>query len=124
MFKDSVECLDIAAQADLSKTHAAKAQLLSLWESLKPVDPEHNPNIALVAELKNTLSNLNQDALADKEIKDVIQKTALDTHSNASNLGQTFTPIFQNYIALCASDDENKQELLRKELVSQIHKIQ
>lgn len=124
MFKNSVECLDIAAQADLSTIHTAKNQLLTLWESLKPIDPENNPNLSLVAELKATLSRLNQDALTDKEVKDMIQQTALDTQSSAASLGQTFTPIFQNFIALYASENENEQEELRQKLVSQIYKLQ
>lgn len=124
MFKNSVECLDIAAQADLSNTHETKAKLLALWESLKPVDPTNNPNLALVAELKNTLSHLNQDALDDKDTKETIQKTALETRSNASVLDQKFMPILENFIDLYASEDENQQDQLRQKLIAQIYKIQ
>ena len=124
MFKNSVECLDIAAQADLSKTHETKAQLLSLWESLKPLDPTNNPNLTLVTQLKNTLSHLNQDALEDKGTKEKIQETALTTHSHAEILDQKFIPIFENFIDLYASEDENEQDRLRKKLISQIYKIQ
>lgn len=124
MFKSSVESLDIAAQADLSNTHAAQAKLTALWDELKPLDPENNPNIALVTKLKETLSHLNQDALADKEAKASIQHTALATHTSASDLDHKLVPILQNFIALFATEDEETQKDLHEKLVSDIYKIQ
>lgn len=124
MFKDSVECLDIAAQADLSSTHAAKAKLLELWESLKPIDPSNNPNLSLVSELKETLSHLNQDALNDKETKVLIQKKAHETKMNAQKFEHNFTPILKEFIQLYASNNEDEQESLRKSLIEKIYKIQ
>lgn len=124
MFKDSVECLDIAAQADLSSTHAAKDKLLALWESLKPIDPSNNPNLKLVSQLKETLSNLNQDALADNETKALIQKTAHETKTNAQKFEQSFTPILEEFIQLYASENEEQQETIRQSLIAKIYKIQ
>lgn len=124
MFKDSVECLDIAAQADLSSTHAAKAKLLDLWEALKPIDPSNNPNLALVSELKETLSNLNQDAQRDNETKSMIQTTAYETTTQAQLFEQSFTPILEEFIQLYASDNEEEQEKLRQSLIAKIYKIQ
>tara|TARA_R110001592_G_scaffold7190_2_gene40557 strand:+ start:5796 stop:6911 length:1116 start_codon:yes stop_codon:yes gene_type:complete len=123
MFKDSVECLDIAAQADLSRTHQAKSKLLELWESLKPIDPSNNPNLALVSKLKETLSHLNQDSLSDKETKDLIQKTAHETKINAQDFERSFTPILKDFIKLYASETEEDQNNIRKELMGKIYNI-
>lgn len=123
MFRDSVECLDIAAQADLSSTHQAKAKLLDLWESMKPIDPSDNPNLALVSKLKETLSHLNQDSLSDKETKELIQKTAQETKINAQHFKQSFTPILKDFINLYASENEEDQNTIRKQLMEKIYKI-
>jgi methyl-accepting chemotaxis protein len=123
MFKASVECLDIAAQADLSRTHQAKAKLLELWESLKPIDPLDNPNLALVSKLKETLSHLNQDSLSDNETKGIIQKTAYETKINAQHFEQSFYPILKDFINLYASENEEDQNNIRKELTAKIYKI-
>lgn len=123
MFKDSVECLDIAAQADLSSTHQAKETLLRLWESLKPIDPSDNPNLALVSQLKETLSHLNQDSLSDKETKDLIQQTAHKTKVDAQQLEASFTPIFLDFIKLYSSENTDEQSHIRQELVEKIYKI-
>ena len=123
MFKASVECLDIAAQADLSATHHAKAKLLDLWKNLKPVDPSDNPNLELIAQLKQILSELNQDALADKQTKDKIQQTAHDTLLNAQHFEAFFKPLLQDFITLFASDDEEQQAQIRKALIEKLYKI-
>lgn len=123
MFKHSVECLDIAAQADLSNTHQAKAKLLELWESLKPIAPEDNPNLTLVAKLKETLSNLNQDSLSDKDTKELIQKTAHEAMTKAQLFEMNFTPIFKDFLKLYASESEDDQNTIRKELMEKIYKL-
>tara|TARA_R110001592_G_scaffold81050_1_gene240807 strand:- start:11096 stop:12211 length:1116 start_codon:yes stop_codon:yes gene_type:complete len=123
MFKNSVECLDIAAQADLSKTHQAKEELLVLWESLKPIDPSDNPNLALVSQLKETLSHLNQDSLSDKETKDFIQEAAHQTKTNAEYFEQSFSPILDDFIKLYASNNEEDQNIIRKKLMEKIYKV-
>jgi len=124
MFKASVECLDIAAQADLTSTHEAKAKLLDLWENLKPVDPSDNPNLVLVSQLKQILSELNQDALADKQTKDQIQQTAHDTLLNAQHFETFFKPVLQDFIKLFAADEEDEQTQIRQELIEKLYKIQ
>mgnify|MGYP003671812258 CR=1 FL=1 len=123
MFKASVKCLDITVQADLSTTHESKAKLLALWESLKPVDPSYNPNLALVSQLEKTLSQLNQDSLADKESKDLIQQTAHDTKVGAENFMTSFTPILSDFIKLYSSDNDEEQHDIRAQLVEKIYKL-
>ena len=123
MFKASVECLDITAQADLSKTHAAKAKLLTLWESLKPIDPSNNPNLTLVSRLEKTLSQLNQDSLNDKESKDLIQETAHETKVSAENFIASFTPILSDFAKLYSSDNDEDQHTIRAQLVEKIYTL-
>jgi methyl-accepting chemotaxis protein len=123
MFKASVECLDIAAQADLSETHKAKAELLSLWESLKPVDPTNNSNLVLVAQLKETLSQLNQDSLTDKEDKDLIQQIAHETKVGAENFINSFSPILKDFIKLYAAKNDEEQQSIRAQLVEKLYKL-
>jgi len=121
MFKASVECLDITVQADLSKTLEAKAKLITLWEALKPIDPANNPNLALVSELERTLSQLNQDSLADKESKDLIQQTAHETKEGAENFTAAFTSILKDFIKLYASDNDEEQQNIRAQIVEKIY---
>jgi methyl-accepting chemotaxis protein len=123
MFKESVECLDIAAQADLSTTHQAKQTLLSLWENLKPVDPSNNPNLALVEQLRGILSELNQDALNDKQTKDKIQQSAHTTLENAQRLDTFFKPVLQDFIRLFAAEEEDELTEIRKQLLEKLYKI-
>lgn len=123
MFKASVECLDITVQADLSKTFEAKAKLITLWESLKPIDPANNPNLALVSELERTLSQLNQDSLADKESKDLIQQTAHETKVGAENFTAAFSSILKSFIKLYASDNDEEQQNIRAQLVEKIYQL-
>ncbi len=124
MFKDSVESLDIAAQADISDTHQAREMLAAIWEKLKPVDPSDNPNLALVAELKKTLSALNQDALSDKQTKEKIQQTAHETWRNARHFDDFFQPVIQDFIALFDAEDEDQQEEIRQALIKKLYTLQ
>lgn len=123
MFKESVECLDIAAQADLSATHEAKRKLLALWENLKPVDPANNPNLALVSQLQNILSQLNQDAMADKQTKEKIQQTAHNTFVNANHFEDFFKPIMEEFITLFEAEEEDLQTEVRERLLKKLYKI-
>jgi methyl-accepting chemotaxis protein len=123
MFKASVECLDIAAQADLSATHQAKEQLQSLWENLKPVDPSSNPNLALVERIKDMMSALNQDALKDKQSKVKIQRSAHSALENAQFLETFFKPALADFMQLFATEEADKQAKIRKQLIEKLYKI-
>lgn len=121
MFKHSVECLDIAAQADLSQTHQAKQKLESLWEALKPADLEKNTNLKLARQLKEMLSHLAQDTHSDNEIKTQIQENAHDAKENSHHFKQNFTPILHDFIRLYSSDNEDEQHDLRIALTEKIY---
>lgn len=123
MFKASVECLDITAQADLSKTHEAKAQLLTLWETLKPVDPSSNTKLTLLAQLEHTLSQLNNDAKIEKQSKELIQKTANETRLKLENFITSLSPISQDFIALYASESDEERGNIRADIVEKIYKL-
>jgi len=123
MFKESVECLDIAAQADLSATHQAKAKLLELWEKLKPVNPEDNPNLELIAQLQGELSQLNHDAQAERKASESLQNKANSTASKSKKFHDFFSPILKEFAALYSCEDEETRERIKNQLVKSIHKL-
>ena len=124
MFKESVECLDIASQADLSSTHQAKENLLALWEKLQPVDPEHNPNLPLVASLTEELDQLNSSASTERQSSSAIQKLAYTVHQDAQSFNDFFTPILEDFRQLYSCVNEDEQEALRKSLTQKVNRIQ
>lgn len=123
MFKDSVECLDIAAQADLSRTYQAQEKLGALWEALKPIEPQDNPNLVLIEQLKDTLSKLHQDTQADEATKNQIQQTAEETKLNARYTEDFFKPILQDFINLFSAENEEQRTRCYKELSEKLYKI-
>jgi len=124
MFKASVECLDIAAQADLSNTHQAKDAMLELWEKLQPTSPEDNPNLTLIAELQEKLSQMTLKAQEEKQSNDELQEISKLSATHSEGFLSFFTPILHDFAELYACDDEHKRETLKIELSQKIHKIQ
>ncbi len=123
MFKESVECLDIAAQADLSSTHQAKARLLELWEALKPTDPDMNYNLPLIRDLSAELDTLTKRAQAERASNDAIQENTSKALKNSENFLDFFTPILADFRELYACTNEDELESRRKALNDKLHKI-
>jgi methyl-accepting chemotaxis protein len=123
MFKESVECLDIAAQADLSATHQAKAELLELWEKLKPTDPEDNPNMPLIDSLNAELEQLTNNAQSNKLSHDALQSKAHKAANSSQSFHTFFTPILHDFTELYACTSEEERETLKNKLTDRIHKI-
>lgn len=124
MFKESVECLDIAAQADLSRTHQAKSELLELWDKLQPENPEDNPNLPLIAALKQELEQLNHIANAERQSSDAIQERALKVFKGSKGFLEFFSPVLTDFKALHNADNDDEREVLRHALLKKINKIQ
>jgi len=123
MFKESVECLDIAAQADLSSTHDAMNQLLDLWEKLKPINPEDNPSLTLISELKSELVHLTSNKKDERKSRDSIQDRATTAANKSERFHNFFTPLLADFATLYACDDEEQREILRHELTQKIHQL-
>jgi len=123
MFKASVECLDIAAQADLSKTHQAKESLLKLWEKLKPVNATENPNLPLISELQKELAILSNTAQAERKSNDQLQERSNLAAKKSEKFHHFFTPILNDFVELYACNDEEKREELKLELSEKIHRL-
>jgi len=123
MFKESVECLDIAAQADLSATHHAKAELLALWEKLKPINPEDNPNLELIAELQGELSQLNNDAQAERKASELLQDKANSTANKSKKFNDFFSPILKEFVVFYECQDEKIRENIKHKLIKSLHKL-
>ncbi|KZY36979.1 MULTISPECIES: methyl-accepting chemotaxis protein [unclassified Oleiphilus] len=123
MFKESVECLDIAAQADLSNTHQAKETLLSLWEHLQPEDPENNPNLPLIASLKEEIEQLYNISNTEKLSSDAIQQKAYKVYQDSQHFKDFFGPILSDFKQLYSCKDEDQQEILRRALSKRVNKI-
>jgi uncharacterized phage infection (PIP) family protein YhgE len=123
MFKESVECLDIAAQADLSSTHQSKDSLLELWDHLQPEDPENNPNIPLANSLSEELGQLKAISNAERQSSDAIQQRASRVSHDAKLFNDFFSPILQGLNDLYRCDDEETQAEIRHELNNKINKL-
>lgn len=123
MFKESVECLDIAAQADLSSTHQAKESLLELWQYLQPEDPEHNPNLPLVASLKVELEQLKAISSTERQSSEAIQQGAFKVYQDAQKFNDFFSPILSELKELYKCQDEDTQETLRHNIMRRVNKI-
>lgn len=123
MFKESVECLDIASQADLSSTHQAKSTLLELWEHLQPEDPDSNPNIALALSLKEELHALRNNANAERQSSNAIQQHAYKVCQEAQNFSEFFSPILSEFNELYNSQDEEEQIQIRRSLSKRISQL-
>lgn len=123
MFKESVECLDIASQADLSSTHEAKNNLLSLWEDLQPEDPEHNPNIPLANSLSAELEQLKDTSNAERQSSKAIQQKAFKVCDEATKFNEFFGPILADLSKLYNSQDEEQQSQIRHSITDKISKI-
>ncbi len=124
MFKESVECLDIAAQADLSNTHQAKENLLALWQDLQPEDPQHNPNLPLVASLKIELEQLKIMSSTERQSSEAIQQGAFKVYQDAQAFNDFFSPILSDFKSLYHCQDEEQQETLRHKIIRRINQIQ
>ena len=124
MFKQSVESLDIASQADLTTTHNAQTTLNELWEALKPSNPEFNPNLQLVAELKEELTELNSNAQKERNTNETLQKLSTSTADNSECFAQFFTPLLSDFINLYQCDDEEKRQKLKNQINEKIHSIE
>jgi len=123
MFKQSVESLDIAAQADLTETHNSQSTLNELWETLKPVDPELNPNLNLIAELKEELALLNNSAQKDQHTTDTLQTFSSSAAKKADHFTRFFTPLLTGFSALYSCESESKRDQLRDKLSKDIHSL-
>jgi methyl-accepting chemotaxis protein len=124
MFKQSVESLDIAAQADLTATHTAQTTLSELWEALKPNDPEFNPNLQLIAELKEVLTQLNSDTQKERNTNEKLQRLSISTAKNSEDFTQFFTPLLSDFIDLYQCDNEENRKQLKKQINEKIHAIE
>ena len=123
MFKQSVESLDIAAQADLKETYIAQDTLSKLWGALKPVDPEFNPNLQLVDELKKELQQLNNDAQKEQQSNDTLQGLSASASKKSEHFTHFFTPLLTDFLALYQSEDVDEQKKLKGELSDKIHSL-
>jgi len=123
MFKQSVESLDIAAQADLTQTHTAQDTLSDLWEALKPVDPESNPNLQLVDELTKELAQLNADAQKERRTNDTLQALSTSATKKSDHFAHFFTPLLADFIALYQCENIDEQKKLKDKLSDKIHSL-
>jgi methyl-accepting chemotaxis protein len=123
MFKQSVESLDIAAQADLTETHTAQTTLNELWEALKPTDPEHNPNIQLISELKNELTQLNSDAQKERKANDRLQTLSKSSAQESEDFVELFIPLLADFIKLYQCENELERKQLKEKIGEKIHTI-
>jgi len=123
MFKESVECLDIAAQADLTTTHQSMQELLDLWENIKPVNPEDKPHFTYIEGLKGELAQLTSNAQEDSIANNNIQEKAITASKNSERFDKFYTPILKDFTELFACEDEDKQEELRHKLTQKIHQL-
>ncbi|MFT5719571.1 MAG: methyl-accepting chemotaxis protein [Oleiphilaceae bacterium] len=124
MFKQSVESLDIAAQADLTETYAEQATLNKLWEALKPTDPEFNPNIQLIGKLKDELTQLNSDAQKERKTNDTLQALSTSSAQRSENFVDFFTPLMADFIAFYACDNALEREQLKERIGEKIHTLE
>jgi len=123
MFKQSVESLDIAAQADLTETRTAQATLNELWEALKPSDPELNPNLQLVDELKGELTQLNRDAQKERNTNDTLQELSTSSAQRTENFVHFFTPLLADFIALYQCPNSEELQQLKDKISEKIHAL-
>ena len=123
MFKQSVESLDIATQADLTETYNAQTTLSELWEHLKPTDPELDPNIQLVDELKDELTKLNSDAQKERKVNETLQTLSSASAVNSAEFVHFFTPLLTDFIALFECKDDEYREQLKEKISDRIHAI-
>jgi len=123
MFKESVECLDIAAQADLTSTHQSIRELLDLWENLKPVNPEDKPHFIYIEGLKDELAQLTSNAQEERIANDNIQDKAITAAKNSERFDKFYTPILKDITELFSCEDEDEQEELRHKLKQKIHQL-
>jgi len=124
MFKQSVESLDIAAQADLTETHSAQTTLSGLWEALKPTNPELNPNIQLIDELKDELTQLNSDAQKERNSNDTLQVISTSSAQKSENFAGFFTPLLTDFIALYQCENDLKRQQLKDKISEKIHSLE
>jgi len=123
MFKQSVESLDIAAQADLTQTHTAQDTLSELWEALKPVDPEFNPNLQLIDELKNELKQLNTDAQKERQTNNTLQGLSTSATKKSEHFTHFFTPLLTDFVALYQSENDDERKQLKDKLSDKLHSL-
>ena len=123
MFKQSVESLDIATQADLTQTLQAQDDLKALWEVLKPENPEHNPNVGLIADLQLELTQLNNNAQNEQHKNDNLQAFSSSAARKSHAFTQFFTPLLADFAALYHCEDEKQREYLKIKLSENIHSL-
>jgi len=123
MFKQSVESLDIATQADLTQTHQAQDELEVLWEALKPENPEHNPNLNLIDDLQRELTQLNNNAQNEQHRNDDLQTFSSSAAKKSHTFTQLFTPLLADFAALYHCEDEKLREQLKDKLSESIHAL-
>ncbi|MFT7371942.1 MAG: methyl-accepting chemotaxis protein [Oleiphilaceae bacterium] len=123
MFKQSVESLDIASQADLTETHTIQATLNELWEALKPTNPELNPNIQLIDELKEELTQLNKDAQKERNTNDQLQSVSTSSAQSSENFLKFFTPLLKDFITLYQCENGQEQQKLKDKIGENLHSL-
>ena len=124
MFKQSVECLDIAAQSDLTETHSAQGTLSELWEALKPTDPEQNTHLKLAEDLTIKLSQLNKNAQKERKTNETLDTLTTSSAKQSAHFSHFFTPLLADFITLSQSEDEVERQQLKNEITDKLHALE